>query len=664
MAVVSTVSRYFDISRYFLSPRVFVSAAIALIAFTAAATSGAAAEDRAALVIGNSAYQHTPKLENPGNDAADVANSLRNLGFKVIEAHDLDKAGMDRAIREFSDALSSSKVGLFYYAGHGLQVGGQNYLVPVDAALSTASALDFEMVRLDLVHRTMESSSGTNIIILDACRDNPLSRNLARALGTRSSGIGRGLAAVESGEGTLISFSTQPGSVALDGTGRNSPYAAALVKHIANPGDDLSSVLINVRNDVMDATSKRQVPWEHSALTARFYFVPPAEPATIAGGAAAATAGSAQTYEQQAELAFWTAVKDSGNPLIIKTYLDRFPNGTFAGLARAMTDKILEEGAAKAKAQQEVDLAKAEAARQAAEALSDATLNQDTAKQAEALLKAKDDAAKQAEQDLIAAEKAALAARDAADKAKSERDAAATGGTVAIASLAAAGSATPPSQPSTVASDPATLTKRLQMELKRVGCDPGDIDGNWGAQGREALGNFAESAKLALPVDEPTEAAYEAVVANKDQVCDDSDSERAGNSRASSSGATKPRYTAKPQYKSRSTVSNGARDTDNDEPRVKKKWASKSNDDDDDDDKSKKSYGGSGYKSKSTSHSSRSWSSKGQNRSYSSRSTGRSKSYSNADAAVGALILGAAVGFAISKSKRGHSRGGDSGGDD
>ena len=119
------------------------------------------------------------------------------LGFKVIEGFDLDKASFDRKIREFADALAGAEVGVFFYAGHGLQVAGQNYLVPVDAKLSTAAALDLEMVRLDLVHRTMERETETNIIFLDACRDNPLSRNLARAMGTRSAEIGRGLAAIE-----------------------------------------------------------------------------------------------------------------------------------------------------------------------------------------------------------------------------------------------------------------------------------------------------------------------------------------------------------------------------------------------------------------------------------------------------------------------------------
>jgi uncharacterized caspase-like protein len=275
---------------------------------------------RVALVIGNSEYKHTARLENPKNDAADVAEQLRKLGFTVIERRDLDKGAMERAVRDFAESLGGAQAGLFFYAGHGMQIGGQNYLVPIDAKLTTASAIDFEMVRLDLVHRTMEREAGTNILIMDACRDNPLARNLARALGTRSSQIGRGLAPVESGEGTLISFSTQPGNVALDGTGRNSPYAEALLKHIGKPGDDLPNILIHVRNDVMQATGRRQVPWEHSAMTAKFYFTPP------------------KTTTQQIELEFWASVKDSTTPGVLSTYLERYPNGEFASIARALIE--------------------------------------------------------------------------------------------------------------------------------------------------------------------------------------------------------------------------------------------------------------------------------------------------------------------------------------
>ena len=236
--------------------------------------SAAHAAKRVALVIGNSAYQHAGELANTRNDAGDMAAALRMHGFEVLDGIDLDKAALERKIRDFAAALVGADVGVFFYAGHGLQISGTNYLVPIDAQLRSASALDFEMVRLDLVQRTMEREAATNILFLDACRDNPLAPNLARAMGTRSVDIGRGLAPAEFGVGTLISFSTQPGNVALDGTERNSPFAGALIKHLRSSKDDLSAILIAVRNDVMRETQRRQVPWEHSALTGRFYFIP------------------------------------------------------------------------------------------------------------------------------------------------------------------------------------------------------------------------------------------------------------------------------------------------------------------------------------------------------------------------------------------------------
>ena len=239
---------------------------------------GALAQKRVALVIGNSAYKHTGELPNPKNDAADLAAALTKHGVKVLEGYDLDKPAFDRKVRDFATELANAEAGVFFYAGHGVSVDGQNYLIPIDAQLTTAVGLDFETVRVDVIQRAMERQTNTNILFLDACRDNPLSRNLARSLGTRSAGIGKGLAPIESGVGTLISFSTQPGNVALDGTGRNSPFATALVKHLGDSNSDLSAILIAVRNDVMRDTQRKQIPWEHSALTGRFYFSPPKAP--------------------------------------------------------------------------------------------------------------------------------------------------------------------------------------------------------------------------------------------------------------------------------------------------------------------------------------------------------------------------------------------------
>ena len=302
--------------------RAIVAIAILLLSFAAQA------EKRVALVIGNGAYTNAPPLANPKNDAEDMAVALRALGFTVILGVDLDKRGMDRKILDFANALSGADTGVFHYSGHGLQVAGVNYLVPVDAALDTAAALDFETVRLDLVQRTMEREAKTNILFLDACRNNPLARNLARALGTRSVEIGKGLASTEAGLGTLIGFSTQPGNVALDGAGRNSPFSGPLAKAILTPGKDLSLILIDVRKEVLAATGEKQVPWEHSALLAPFYFKP----------AASTPATPVPPLSEAAEA--WRVVEHSDSEAVLEAFIKRFGETVFGDFARARLGEI------------------------------------------------------------------------------------------------------------------------------------------------------------------------------------------------------------------------------------------------------------------------------------------------------------------------------------
>ncbi len=243
----------------------------------------ARAENRVALVVGNATYANTTPLANPLNDARDIAAALKTVGFEVVEALDADKRKLDAALRSFTEKLTSADVALFFYAGHGLQVGAQNYLVPVDAQLTRERDLDFEAVRVDFVLRQMEieRDGKTSIVILDACRDNPLSRNLARSMGTRSTAIGKGLAPTATGLGTFIAYATQPGNVALDGRDRNSPFTSALLKHMPAKGRSLYSTMIEVRKEVVATTNGEQVPWDHSALTGDFYFVPGDEPTQV-----------------------------------------------------------------------------------------------------------------------------------------------------------------------------------------------------------------------------------------------------------------------------------------------------------------------------------------------------------------------------------------------
>ena len=230
---------------------------------------------------------------------------------------------------------------MFFYAGHGLQVAGQNYLVPIDAKAESEDALDWEMLKVEIVHRAMERSTNTNILFLDACRDNPLARNLARGMGTRSSYVGRGLATIESGVGTLISFSTQPGNVALDGAGRNSPFAGSLVKRIATSSDDLSALLIDVRNDVCRETQNAQVPWEHSALTGRFYFTPPKN--SVPGGSTTSTPSQLGEAAQT-----WAAIKDTQDVRTLDAFRRQYgsSNPLFDRLAEARIEELRKLGSA------------------------------------------------------------------------------------------------------------------------------------------------------------------------------------------------------------------------------------------------------------------------------------------------------------------------------
>ena len=260
----------------------------------------ASAQRRVALVVGNSAYLHAGALANPVNDASDMAAALAPLGFTVVLGLDLDKQAFDAKVRDYTRALAQAHTGLLFYAGHGLQVAGRNHLVPIDAQLQSERDLDFETVALDFVLKQMEleREGKTSIVFLDACRDNPLARNLARSMGTRSASIGRGLAQVQTGVGTFIAYSTQPGNVALDGSGRNSPFTAALTKHLAQPGRNLTGVMIEVRKDVLAATGGKQVPWDHSALTGDFYF----QLASAPGVPAAPSAASADLEAMQRRL--------------------------------------------------------------------------------------------------------------------------------------------------------------------------------------------------------------------------------------------------------------------------------------------------------------------------------------------------------------------------
>jgi tetratricopeptide (TPR) repeat protein len=233
---------------------------------------------RMALVIGNGAYARVRPLPNPPHDARAIANSLRDLGFTVSEGIDLDRAAMQARTRDFLREAARAQVALIYYAGHGVQIDGRNYLVPVDVDLAPGSAVTAMMIDMDQILAGLDDQVRTNILIFDACRNNPFAPKLASTGPARGMAAATGLAAPSSlgagamlGAGTLIAFATAPGQVALDGEGENSPFSAALSRHIGTPGLEVQQMLTRVRAEVVAATRARQVPWSNSSLLGEVY---------------------------------------------------------------------------------------------------------------------------------------------------------------------------------------------------------------------------------------------------------------------------------------------------------------------------------------------------------------------------------------------------------
>jgi uncharacterized caspase-like protein len=235
----------------------------------------AAPDPRVALVIGNGAYKNTVDLPNAPNDARAVSAALKRLGFLVVEGIDLTQTGMTDKLKEFSRLLSNSEVGLVFYAGHGMQVGGENYLVPIDAVLKREADLEFEAVKVDVILRQLSRESKVKIVILDACRDNPLVAELARSMSGRSRSMatasGMGAIDTQGATGTMVAFATSPGTVALDGKGQHSPFTEALLAHMETPGIDIDVMMKRVRGQVTRSTNERQQPWTNSSLTAEVF---------------------------------------------------------------------------------------------------------------------------------------------------------------------------------------------------------------------------------------------------------------------------------------------------------------------------------------------------------------------------------------------------------
>ncbi len=275
---------------------------------------------RLALVIGNGGYRDAP-LRNPVNDARALAAGLSALGFEVMKGEDLGQRDMTRLIARFGERLAGHDVGMFFFAGHGIQIRGKNYLIPVDAQIASENSVRAEAVDVDAVLDQL-SSSPLNVVILDACRNNPFERRFRSVSG--------GLAQMDAPRGTLIAYATAPGKVAQDGEGANSTYTTALLKVLGEPGLPVESVFKRVRTEVARVTGDNQVPWEASSLTGDFYFaIPAAQSQSPAAPKAASAAG-----DTEAELLFWQSVKDSQDAADFEAYLKQYPAGRFADIAR------------------------------------------------------------------------------------------------------------------------------------------------------------------------------------------------------------------------------------------------------------------------------------------------------------------------------------------
>ncbi len=292
----------------------------------------AAADKRIALVVGNSAYVNIPRLENPRNDAKLIADTLRTLGFTLVGGNaqlDLDKEGLDRAVQDFGGQLQGADVALFYYAGHGIGIRGTNFLVPVGANPIREADVDFQMLDSNLVLRQMEGAgSKLNIVILDACRNNPFS---GRGLRSSTSGLSQ----MQAPEGTMISFATQPGNVALDGADGNSPYTAALAQAMRKPGLDIFRTFNEVGLAVSAATAGAQKPFlTSSPIRGEFFFGPP-NPA-----AQAAVAAIAAPSQPDLALQAWSVIQNSNSVAVIEDFIRQFSATPYNSMARARLEEL------------------------------------------------------------------------------------------------------------------------------------------------------------------------------------------------------------------------------------------------------------------------------------------------------------------------------------
>jgi uncharacterized caspase-like protein len=460
------------------------------------------AAKRVALVIGNSAYQNVAMLPNPANDGVVIATMLKGAGFDSVDSrHDLPANEMRRALRDFADRARDADIAVVYYAGHGMEVGGTNYLIPVDAKLERDTDVYDEALSLDRVLVSIEPAKQLRLVILDACRDNPFAKSMKRTLASRA--IGRGLAQVEpASPNTLIAYSAKAGSTALDGDNKNSPFTMALSRHLTTPGLDVRRAFGFVRDDVLKTTGNRQEPFVYGSLGGEDVPLVSA-PAVVAAPSAPAPNPQAEARKDY-ELALQVGNTDAWN-----AFLAQYPDGFYANLARIQLARIQAEDA-RVVATEKARQTEQERARLAAEGT-----------QKTQQLKAAEADARAAEQARIAAEKTKQTALDQAAEAERKRH------TAEASAIPAAANPPPPAaipQTNVAALTPGPppqtdINKSVQLELRRVGCLTGAADGEWNAASQHSLTLFNRNAGTKLDAKTASLDTLDAIKQKPSRVC-------------------------------------------------------------------------------------------------------------------------------------------------
>lgn len=488
----------------------------------------ALAEKRVALVMGNSAYQNASKLANPANDAEAMSAVFKRAGFDVVDIkRDLRANEMRRALRDFADKSRDSDIAIVYFAGHGIEIDGTNYLIPVDAVLERDIDAFDEAIQLDRLLTVIEPAKQLRLVILDACRDNPFNKTMRRTIGSRA--IGRGLARVEpASPNTLIAFAAKAGSTATDGESKNSPFTAALVKYLPKPGLDIRKAFGFARDDVLKVTNNKQEPFIYGSLGGDdVVLVPSLAVPPLAASPSDPNAALRRDYELAERI---------GTLPVWDSFIKNYPSGFYTDLAKAQRDKLNAE-AASAAAAEKAKAAVEEQKRLAMEGARSAEQAR-AATQAKAAEAARIAAERKAAEEARAVEaertKAAEGTKVTAERQKalegarpneaertptaSDRNAPddkSSGQLAALAPPEKAGGATArPEQPAVV-----DIPRLLQIELRRVGCNTGAVDGNWNAAAQKSLGLFNKSAGTKLDVKVASADALDAVRSRSARVC-------------------------------------------------------------------------------------------------------------------------------------------------